>query len=499
VREAAAGRPESRDALTRLAIASGVTAAVLSMAEIVRALTGVVIVPEPVPGTIMMPLQGAIGNLLLALSLVLVATNARSRRVRFGVAATATFLLVASAMSLVINFRNAGAGSPLAWLAETRPIGGLVGILLSAALLVMSVNRRRAAANVLAMGALAIAGTILLGYLYGGPLMLGTRWPQVNLAASLITATLACAIVAANGPSCWPTRLFAGTTASAMLFRWFLPFVALAVLLTDVATINLFPHFSPAIGSVVNTVASIGIAALLTFYIGRIVDRRLQRSMVELRALSKRLNAIREQERARIARDVHDHLGQALTVMRMDVAELQRRIHRGDVAAAAVRLGEMNALIDAATDDVRRVASELRPPVVEDAGVVEAIKTYAADFCRRVPLRLTMTVDGADVAMHQDQAIALFRILQESLTNVARHAGASQVDIAVTCADGVVRLRVRDDGKGLSREHGESPRALGLVGMRDRARFFGGDITIVGVPGQGTTVTASIPIAEVTG
>jgi two-component system sensor histidine kinase UhpB len=246
---------------------------------------------------------------------------------------------------------------------------------------------------------------------------------------------------------------------------------------------------------VVNTILSITIAALLAFYIGRIIDQRIHKSTIELRALSMRLNSVREQERARIARDVHDHLGQALTALRMDVAELRRRIDRGDLAAAAGRLGEMNVLIDTATDDVRRVASELRPPLVDEVGIVEAIKAYAADFCRRVPLRLTLALDADGIAMSEDQAIAVFRILQEALTNVARHARARHVGIALGGADGLVRLEVRDDGDGLPPEQERSPRALGIVGMRDRARFFGGDVTFSSAPGQGTTVTAYLPVA----
>jgi signal transduction histidine kinase len=490
---------ELRNPLAPLVIASGAAAAALASLEILRALTGRAFLPEPVPGTIMMPLWGAVGNLLLAVSLVLLGRAGRSRHVRSGVATVAVILLLASALSLFLHVRETNVGWPFAWLTETRPIGASVGVLLSVALLLTAVNRRLAIANLIAVVVVAIGAALLLGFLYGGPLLLASRWPQVNLAASLITTCLAFGIISANGSLQWPTSVFVGTSVSAMLFRWFLPFVALAVLLTDVATLNLFRQFSPAIGSAVNTMLSLAIAALLTLYIGRIIDGRIQRSMIELRALSTRLNSIREQERARIARDVHDHLGQALTALRMDVAELRRRMDRGDVAAVAGRLGEMNALIDTATDDVRRVASELRPPLVDDIGVVEAIKTYAADFCRRVPLRLTLSVDAEAVAVSEDQAIALFRILQEALTNVARHAGASHVGVALGCTNGFVQLEVRDDGKGLPPEQERSRRALGIVGMRDRARFFGGDISVSSVPGCGTTVTAHMPIAEVAG
>jgi len=311
--------------LAPLVIAGGAAAAALASLEIVRALTGRVFLPEPVPGTIMMPLAGAVGNLLLAVSLVLLGCAGRRRHIRAGVATVAVVLLLASTLSLFLQFREARVGWPFAWLTETRPIGAFVGQLLSVALLLTAVNRRLAIANVTAVVLLAIGAALLLGFLYGGPLLPASRWPQVNLAASLITTCLAFGIVSANGSLQWPTSLFVGTTVSAMLFRWFLPFVALAVLLTDVATINLFRPFSPAIGSVVNTMVSIAIAALLTLYIGRIIDGRIQRSTIELRALSTRLNSIREQERARIARDVHDHLGQALTALRMDVAELWRR------------------------------------------------------------------------------------------------------------------------------------------------------------------------------
>jgi signal transduction histidine kinase len=210
------------------------------------------------------------------------------------------------------------------------------------------------------------------------------------------------------------------------------------------------------------------------------------------------LNGIREQERARMARDIHDHLGQSLTALKMDVAEVRRRLKAADADAVEERLTEMSVLIDESVNDIRRVAAELRPPILDGLGVVAAIRAYLQDFSRRVNVPCVLTTDLFEVTLADDRAIALFRILQEALTNVGRHAAAGRIDVALRADSAMVHLTVHDDGRGIPAEETRDPRALGLVGMRDRARLFGGDVAVSGRPGQGTTVTAFVPLAETT-
>ena len=146
--------------------------------------------------------------------------------------------------------------------------------------------------------------------------------------------------------------------------------------------------------------------------------------MAELHAVSTRLNEAREQERVKMARDIHDHLGQALTALKMDVAEVRRRLTSRDTALVEERLAEMSALIDSSVDDVRRVAAELRPVVLDDLGFVSAIRAYLIDVERRGKIRCMLNTTLSGLTIADDRATALFRILQEALTNVVRHAEA---------------------------------------------------------------------------
>jgi PAS domain S-box-containing protein len=227
----------------------------------------------------------------------------------------------------------------------------------------------------------------------------------------------------------------------------------------------------------------------------RTSEARLRESIADLRAVSARLNEAREQERVKMARDIHDHLGQAMTALKMDVAEVRRRLDAGDTTSIRERLGEMSALIDASVNDVRRVAAELRPVVLDDLGFVAAIRAYFIDVERRAQIRCVLNTPLTDLAIAEDRATALFRILQEALTNVARHAEAKRVDVSLTLEAGRVRLAIHDDGRGIPAEATRNPRALGLVGMRDRALLFGGDVVVTGGPGEGTTVTVDLPLS----
>jgi PAS domain S-box-containing protein len=225
-------------------------------------------------------------------------------------------------------------------------------------------------------------------------------------------------------------------------------------------------------------------------------EARLRRSTADLQAISTRLNEAREQERVKMARDIHDNLGQALTALKMDVAEIRRRLDAGESASIRERLTEMSALIDTSVDDVRRVAGELRPVVLDDLGFVGAIRAYLIDVERRAGIRCVLCTPSGDVAIAGERATALFRILQEALTNVVRHAGATRVDVSLTVDDGRVRLVVRDNGRGVPAAAVSNPRSLGLLGMRDRAVLIGGDVSVSGAPGAGTTVTVDLPLAE---
>lgn len=222
-------------------------------------------------------------------------------------------------------------------------------------------------------------------------------------------------------------------------------------------------------------------------------EQALEGSSEQLRQLSASLMTAREAERARIAREVHDELGQALTGLKMDVAWIDRRLPEGPSALRSKALS-MSMLIDDTISTVRRIATELRPGVLDDLGLAAAVEWQAQEFEARTGIRcaLRTNIDGA--LLDAETSTAVFRIFQEGLTNVARHAAATTV-AAVLQQDGDdLMLEVRDDGRGISDQKTSNLRSIGLTGMRERAQLVGGVFSIAGSPGQGTTIRIRIPL-----
>jgi PAS domain S-box-containing protein len=224
-------------------------------------------------------------------------------------------------------------------------------------------------------------------------------------------------------------------------------------------------------------------------------EEQLRSSREELRALAAHLESVREDERTRIAREIHDELGQALTALRFDVRRLGAS-PAGDRQASLERTQAMTGLIDRTIASVRRIATELRPGVLDDLGLAAAIEWQAQEFEARTGIRCALTIGPADVDLGRDVSTAVFRIFQETLTNVARHANAHRVDVVLSAATERVALIVRDDGRGITDAELACRRSLGLVGMRERALLLGGDVTIEGQPGQGTTVMLDVPLSD---
>jgi signal transduction histidine kinase len=221
-------------------------------------------------------------------------------------------------------------------------------------------------------------------------------------------------------------------------------------------------------------------------------EEGLQRSFYQLRALTARLQSIREEERKRVARDIHDQLGQALTALRINLSALIRDLPKDKKQGSE---SVMN-LIDQTIQSVRRISTELRPGVLDDLGLVAAIEWAGEEFEARTKTKCRLDLPQEDVSIDQEHATALFRILQETLTNVVRHASASQVNVRLTQEDGRLILEIRDNGKGVSEEQLSAAGALGILGMRERALLLGGELIISGAPGQGTVVRVEIPEAR---
>jgi PAS domain S-box-containing protein len=220
----------------------------------------------------------------------------------------------------------------------------------------------------------------------------------------------------------------------------------------------------------------------------------------ELRALAGRLHAVREEESARIARDVHDVLGQALTGLKLDLTWLARRLGPEPAVAAAPEIltehcRSMLDLVDQTLERVRAIASELRPAILDDLGIEAAIEWQTADFTRRTGIHVDLEVARTPTrAIGPDQATALFRIVQEALTNVVRHAEARRVAVCLEAEGPEAVLIVSDDGRGLPPREPGARTGLGVVGMRERATILGGRIEISSRPGRGTMVVARLPL-----
>jgi two-component system sensor histidine kinase UhpB len=244
----------------------------------------------------------------------------------------------------------------------------------------------------------------------------------------------------------------------------------------------------------------------LADYCGGALERmrareELRESREQLRALAAHLQSVREEERKRIAREIHDELGQSLTGLKMDLAWIRVRLQAGDSAANRQpiydKLNLMGAVLDGTASLVRKLCTELRPGVLDDLGLTAAIEWQAKEFEKRTGIACKTSLELGELAVDPDRSTGLFRIFQEILTNVARHAKATRVDVSLRPGDGFLQMEVADNGRGIAEREKAGTKSLGLLGMRERAHILGGQVEIRGTPGRGTTVTVKIPFPGV--
>ena len=225
------------------------------------------------------------------------------------------------------------------------------------------------------------------------------------------------------------------------------------------------------------------------------IDAELRSQREQLRALAAHVESVREEERVRIAREIHDELGQALTCMSMDLGFLDKQIPRENAQAAA-RVSALATQVKETVNAVRRISAELRPSILDDLGLGAAMEWLAHDFATRTNIDCAVSVPS-NVSISPSRGIVVFRMCQEALTNVARHAGATHVsiDLLIDTDDRLV-LEVSDNGRGITDEEIHRPDSLGLLGMRERAALLGGTAEVKGTPGHGTTVTVWVPFED---
>ena len=250
-----------------------------------------------------------------------------------------------------------------------------------------------------------------------------------------------------------------------------------------------------ALRDVVITTATDGTLALM--FIADVTERRAEEDRLAeceaaVRQLSAAMNKIQEEERRRIARELHDELGQLLTSLRLDLNLMRRELRSVPTAALEARLVTMVDLVDLTIKTVRRVARELRPAVLDDCGLRAALEQETTAFAERTGIDVKISI-CRDELIDSDHATAVFRIVQESLTNVARHSGATQVSVRVEARPGRVEAELRDNGRGITEAQVNSASTLGLLGVRERAYALGGEAVIEAIPGDGTRVFVSLP------
>ena len=233
-----------------------------------------------------------------------------------------------------------------------------------------------------------------------------------------------------------------------------------------------------------------GEGKLLTVIVRDITEK--VRAQEELSAYAAEAHATLENEKKRVARELHDELAQSLTALKMDAIWVQGHLPAGSAAASA-KLDEMLVVLDSTVAATRRIAADLRPLLLDDLGLVSAVEWLVQSFIQRSGIACVLSVDE-DMELHEPYATAVFRILQEVLANVARHAGASRTTVDIDRDAQAVVLRVRDDGRGFSLAEPRKPESLGLMGLRERVRLLKGSMTIDSAPGRGTRITVHIPV-----
>lgn len=286
----------------------------------------------------------------------------------------------------------------------------------------------------------------------------------------------------------WDRRaeVYAGSPWQSVMgvpIRWGQEFLGVLTILSDI--LGAFTQLDAGLLTLFANQAAIAI------YNARLFEAE-RAAQTQLRDLAGYLQSAREEERTLIAREIHDEFGQTLTALNMDLSWLLRHLPPQETELTAKAKG-MSALLDASLQTVRRIATDLRPGMLDDLGLPAAMEWQTQDFTRRTGITCALQLDDEELTLQRDLATTLFRIFQETLTNVMRHAGATRVEVSLERTSHELVLVVQDNGRGITKTQLTSRKSLGLMGMHERVNAWDGSIIFQGVAGQGTTVTVRIP------
>ncbi len=224
----------------------------------------------------------------------------------------------------------------------------------------------------------------------------------------------------------------------------------------------------------------------------RRVEQEVKRSHQELRNLSAHLQTVREEERKGLAREIHDELGQALTTLKLHLAVIKSDVQPTS-AQASDKITRLLELIDTTIKSVKRMIAALRPRLLDDLGLTAAIEWQAEEFQQRTGIYCKLSITPEEIKLDSEHSIALFRIFQETLTNISRHSKATAITVKLTEQDRAVELKVVDNGIGIKEDQLKNSKSFGLMGIRERASYWGGEVHIFGIKGEGTTVIVNLP------
>ena len=222
-------------------------------------------------------------------------------------------------------------------------------------------------------------------------------------------------------------------------------------------------------------------------------ESELIKSRAQLRELSNYLQSVREAERSRISHELHDELGQTLTALKMELGWLKERLP-AEPTMLRTRVDRLVQIVDHSVIDLQRIASDLRPMILDELGLASAIQWLTQNFAERSPLSIELSLDRTDVAYSKDVSTAAFRIVQEALTNIVRHSDAASACIVARHSSDELQLEISDNGCGMDVTQSKRER-LGLVGMSERAHMLGGSLEIDSAPGRGTRISVRLPLS----